>query len=638
MPKHEELYKTAQVNFQAATDAEVDQRHGWLEDMRFVGGEQWDSNAEKQRAGRPCLTINKVAATSKRIVGAGKQNRPGLKARPFDSKSDPVVATVLTGIIKNICNMSNAVDAFDLGYTHAVNGGFGYWRILTTYAGPETFDQEIQIKRIVNPLSVYFDPWAEEADLSDANWAFITNELDRKAAEEKYPSIEGAVEWGDESKNTWVTKDSVQEVEYFWKKDEEIKVLLLSNGETVKESDIPKEDIFDNGEQKGVYYPDGSVFAVGKERTSTIQTVMWCKFVGDKVVEGPIELKGKYIPIVRCSGEEEWIEGSLTLRSAIHWAKEPGRLYNWARSNEVETLALHPKQPFILTTDQIEGHKSQWDKARYTPMPYLLINPTEFGTPRRDGASMPDSGAVMAAREASDDIKATTGVYDASLGRASNETSGKAIMARQTEGDIATYVFPDNLEKAIIYTGKILVDLIPLIYDAERVIRIINDEDALVWAEINKTVLGPNGENFVKNDLLNGLYDVVLDVDAGYRTRREEAAAAMSELLRYAPDTAPVVVPRLAKSLDWPDSGKIAQELQNLYSPPKPQEPSPAEQMEMHSKELEVAKKELEVEEQRLETEQEALRVQQLEMAIEGEARREVLGLNGKPTVGQTAG
>jgi len=580
------ILKTALARFESARSAESQNREAALEDLKFENGEQWDDQAKREREemGRPCLVINKTAGLVKQIVGNLRQNRPRIKVRPVDSQADPKVAELLNGLIRNIENISDGEAAYDSGAENAVRGGYGYWRILTDYADDDVFEQDILIKRICNPFAVYFDQSAMELDYSDARFCFVADTLTREEFEAKYPKA-SLPEWSKgqgESEAGWFAEDTVRVAEYFWKEPKTKTIYLLGNGKTVDE--LPGERV---EAADGVFAvtEQGEAIPILKERKAKCDRVMWAKISGTEILEGPQEWPGKYIPIVPCLGEEIWIEGCRILRSAIRMAKDPARLYNWARSTAVETIAMAPKQPWLVTPEQIEGHEEQWNAAARSPQPYLLYNATGGQAPQRQAASIPDSGALQEAMQSADDIKATTGIFDASMGAQGNETSGRAIMARQKQGDNATFVFTDNQARAIKHTGRILVDLIPKIYDTARVVRLLNQDGSEAWATINQEdpLTGQKS-----NDLTIGKYDVVVDVGPGYTTKRLEAADGMIQFTQAAPQFAPVIFPRIAKNLDWPESDEIAQEMQAMMQPPPP---DPKNEVELQGKQLDNATK-----------------------------------------------
>jgi hypothetical protein len=362
-------------------------------------------------------------------------------------------------------------------------------------------------------------------------------------------------------------------------KPEQRTLLLLADGKTVweDEAEFPKE--FPNpetGELEPI--PDALIQEFIKDkRTVEYNKVYWCTISGEEILEEVQEWAGKYIPIVPVFGREVWIEGKLSLQSAIRHAKDPQRLFNWARSTTAETVAMAPKQPYIVTAEQIEGHEDQWANLNRVVTPYLVYNESVSGkAPQRQGASIPDTGALQEAMTASDDIKSTTGMYDASLGAQGNETSGRAILARQNQGQTGTFNYHDNLARAIKQVGRIVVDLIPYVYDTERQVRILGQDQKEKIVMVNQKM--PDGT--VNNDILTGKYDVVIDVGAGnLSTTRMESADALTNILQTAPQLSQVLLPRLIKLLDMPDSDEIAEEINKVMNPQQQQGPTPEQQM-----------------------------------------------------------
>lgn len=614
----EKILQTALKRFENARDAESNLREKALEDTRFANDEQWDKQTEQEREGRPTLTVNKVAGTLKQIRGDQRQSRPQIKVRPVDSGADPELAKILNGLIKNIEYVSGADAAYDTAFDQAIEGGWGFFRIDTDYSGEDTFDQDLLIKRITNPFSVYIDPSYTEADACDIQWAFITETMEKDEFEAQYPDEEGS-DWDSgmgEEYSDWWTKESIRVAEYFYKEPVKKKLYMLENGDTMDESMIEENSMevkqFEvEGEKRNfiIFYDDETdddgeaipkgYAAVEKEREVKTYRVMWCKLTADKILEGPTEKPGKYIPIVLVAGEEAYINGKRHLKSAHRHARDAQKVYNWMVSTAVETVAMAPKQPFIATPEQIEGHEQQWNVAHRRPMPYLQYNHIEgLQPPSRQAGAVPDSGATQERMQAADDIKATTGIYDASLGAQGNEQSGRAIQARQMQGDISTFVFMDNLVRAMRHAGRILVDYIPYIYDGERIIRILGPDGTEQFAEINKTVMDPqSGQVQTMNDVTQGKYDVTIDTGPAYQTQRAEAAKQMLEFVKTMPQMAPMLIDLVAKNMDWPGADEIYERLQQIQQQQMggEQQPDPQQQMDLQKAQAEIEKKKAEI-------------------------------------------
>lgn len=565
--KKADIHKRALSDFKDSATAEYDNRENFLNDVKFENGDQWSDEEISQRVGRPCLVVNKIAGAVKQTVGEARKNRPRIKVKPVDDVADPFTAEVFTGLIRNIENVSCSEDAYDKGHEDAVRGGFGYWRIITDYTDDDAFDQDIKIKRIVNPLSVYFDQSATDHSYQDAEYAFVVDSMTKTRFEKEFPKATPVSfeQSRGEEESGWFSKDTVRVAEYFYKVKKKKQLFQLVDGRTIE---VTNPVVYEEEEMKlvrgdGMTDPKQYVRSKVKE----CDQIMWAKLNGIEVLEGPREWPGKYIPIIPCLGEEVWIEGKRILRSVVRHALDAQKIYNWSRSNTIETLALAPKQPYHVTPDEIEGHEDQWNKSHANPQAYRYFNDVGLGRPQPSTPSVPNTGAYREAMTAADDIKATTGIFDASLGAQGNETSGRAISERKQQGSTATFVFMDNLAKAIKYTGKVLVDLIPKIYDSTRVVRLLNDEGKEVWAKINEEdpVTGKK-----IHDLSIGKYDVVFDIGPNYATKRQEAAEGLMTVVQTAPQYMPIVMPEIAKNLDWPGADELGKKLEQANQPQGP--------------------------------------------------------------------
>ena len=572
-PDDMEFLDDAKERFKACQDAERENREAALEDLKFVNGEQWNAELLQQRQadGRPCLTINRLPAFIDQVVGDQRQNRPSIKVRPVDDFSDPVVADILEGLIRNIEYASNAEAAYDISFESAVTCGFGAFRVLTDYAHDSAFEQDILIKPIRNPFSVYFDPSCNEPDYSDAKFVFVTELVEKEEFEEMYPEASISPVEGGRGDEDWTERLGGQEhiriAEYWYREPVQRKLVMLTDGKAMWEEDLPEDAEIAVGKD-------------GKPRTRDVESsqIRWCKISQTEILEGPMDWPGKYIPIVPCLGKEVNIEGKRHLRGLVRFAKDAQRMYNYWRTSTAERMAMAPKAPFLLTPEQIRGYEGMWQQANVKNQPYLLYNAiTSVNLPQRVDFPPVPTGEMQEAEIAVDEMKATTGIFDASLGAQGNETSGRAILARQKEGDTATFAFMDNLSRAIRMAGKIIIDLIPKIYDSERVVRVLGPDGAEDLVRVNGA--DPMTGKLI-NDLGTGRYDVVVSAGPSYNTQRQEATASMMELFQAQPALFQIIGDLWISGMDWPKSEEIADRLRRML-PPQVMDPQTKQQMMM---------------------------------------------------------
>ena len=577
--KSTDLLAKGRKAFERCQEAEQENRACALDDIKFSRLEdQWPDLIVRQRAAeqRPCLTINKLPAFIRQVVNDARQNKPAIKVHPVDSGADPKTAEVINGLIRNIEYTSNADVAYDTAIEASVAGGFGYWRVGMDYAYDDTFDMDLSIDRVANQFAVYGDPDSMSADSSDWNVAFIVEPMRKADFKAKYGdknNVDGAgVDTDFESDawseaGTWIDDETVMIAEWWRREEVEREIVKCSNGYVYDKADL------DADPDLQAALAAGAIQIVGTRTTKSHKVTQVIMSGADVLAVN--DWPGRYIPIIPVYGDEIIVEGKRYLRSLIHSAKDAQRMFNYWRTTSTELVALAPRVPWIGRAGTFASDADRWATANTTSHSYL-----EYDTepPQRQPLDVgPAAGALQEALNASDDMKAIIGIYDASLGARSNETSGKAIMARQREGDVATFHFIDNLSRAIRHTGRILIDLIPKVYSEERVIRVLGEDGTPKSVKVNSgqpaPVIGKDGQPEVDDegqaimalhDLTAGKYDLTVTSGPSFTTRREEAAMQMTEFVRAFPAAAPVIGDILAMNLDWPGADEIAERLKSI--------------------------------------------------------------------------
>ena len=564
----DDLIKEALEEFKLCEDAELDNRKEALDDLRFARlGEQWPEAIKRQREleGRPCLTVNRMPAFIRQVVNDSRQNKPSIIFHPVED-GDVETAEVMNGLMRNIEYTSSSDIAYDTAIDFAVTMGFGYIRVDTDYSYDDAFTQDIKILRVPNPFSIYGDPVSTSADGSDWKVAFVTDTLSKKDFEKLYPSAKSSGGDLDGKAMEWFGEDGIRVAEW-WEKDEvDGKVLRLSDGMIMLESDYLKN--------KAVY--DAIGLTVEGERDTKTCKVTQRVISGSEILETN-DWAGKYIPIVPVYGDEVNVEGKRHFLSLIRFAKDAQQMHNFWRTASTELVALAPKAPFVGAKGAFDSDAAKWATANTETHAFLEYEHVDGEPPpqRQMFAGVP-AGALQEALSASDDMKSIMGLYDSSLGNKSNETSGVAIRARQSQGDVATFHFVDNMTRAIRQVGRICCDLIPKIYSEERVIRVIGENGENEQVKVNGQFEDEMGTVKI-HDLTAGKYDLVVKSGPSYATRREEAAAQMMELIHNFPEAAPIIGDLVAQSLDWPGAEKIAERLKLMLPPQLQDKPNMAD-------------------------------------------------------------
>lgn len=518
-------------------------KEGWSEiyekareDLYFLSDEewaQWDKSVLDGRKNKPNYTVDQLGQFIHQVSNDIRQNTPTINVSPIGSGADVKTAEIFKGIIKGIEYKSNADTAYDTASDFSIKSSIGFIRVDHDYVGDKGFDQELLIKRVVNPQSCYIDPNSIESDGSDAMYGFVLEEMSYKDFNKRYPDRTAQSFGEDSPSKAPQDQDKFTIAEYF---------------RIVEEEEAVKSD-------------DGQ-----KERKVIKRKVMRYKLSGAEVLE-ETTFPGKYIPIVPVYGEEAWIEGKRNLFSLIRKSKSSQQLFNLGMSLDIEVLMMQPQAPFIGVAGQFSGFEDGYaDPGKVAVLQHTGkdVDGNQVPAPQRLAPPQGSAGFAGMSLQAAQNIKATTGLYDANIGIRSQETSGIAIQRRQQQGNNATFHFGDNLVRSITHVGKILVCAIPEIYDTPRKVRIVTDEEESKMVGINGEMVDDQEEVY---NLKEGEYDVVVTTGASYTTQRQEAAEFYGQLLQSMPDLMPVIGDLVFKYQDSAGAPAIASRLKKLVDP-----------------------------------------------------------------------
>lgn len=577
----DDIIKEARDRFYESESESDHSRRAAVEDIKFGRlAEQWPEKimAIREQEGRPCLTIPKLAAFVRQVVNDARQNKPSIQVRPVDNGADKNSADVINGLIRSIERNSNADVAYDTAIDHAVSGGFGFVRLNIEWAHDETFAMECRIERIPNPLMVHWDTSSTRFDSADWGYGFVSDFLTPEQFKARYPdaspvSFDGIQ--GEEGLTYWHDDERIRIAEYFQRSEVEHELLLLEGPTglmTVREDALPhmaRREIEAIGAEVGNAKDDDlirqymAMMGLSEKRRRTVKGHKVTRHVisGIEELEKAEDWPGSVIPIVPVWGEEIMIDGRRHFRSLIRDAADAQRMFNYMRSATAELVSLAPKAPFVGPSTAFSKDPN-WETANTRSHPYLTYEGNV--QPQRQAFAGVPTGAMQEAMNASDDMKAIMSIYDPALGAKSNETSGKAILARQRESDVANYHFVDNLNRAIGALGKMIVEIIPHVYTEQESIRILGDdmkEKVAMLVRENPghmaTVEGPDGEKMY--DLSVGKYDVTVKSGPSYATQREETRESLVQIAQAAPETLLIMGDKIVELMDFNGSEEIAE-------------------------------------------------------------------------------
>ena len=542
-----------------SNEADTENRQKGLDDLKFSTGDQWPIEVQNSRhlEARPCLTINKLDAYVRQIVNQMRQSRPRMRAHSMNSEANAKVADIITGIFKHIEVNSDADTAYDTAGEYAVRVGWGYWRVITDYVREDSFDQEIYIKPIDNPFSVYFDPNSLQPDGSDAEKVLITTLMSKADFKIQYPDADDGGDFNQRGTGDfdpdWVQKEDIRVAEYFYVERKKTKLLLLSDGTKVYKDEAPSPEIM----------AAAGIMVVGERETMRKQ-IKWCKLTGLEILEER-DWVGRYIPVVPVYGQMLTVEDKRKKYGLVRNAKDAQRMYNYWQTSLTESIALAPKAKWLLAEGQDEGHENEWAQANIKSMPVLRykqtdINGKEAPAPQRLQPEPPPAGVIAAAMSIDKDLQSVVGIFDPSQLPQGN-MSGKAIRGQQMQQDMTNFHYYDNLVRSMKHTGRIILDLIPKIYDRERVLRIIGYDGKPEMVTVNERVQDEMGVEKVLNDVTVGEYDVYMDTGPGYQSKRQEAVEAMMPMISTNQELFNLAGDLVFRNMDFPGAEVIADRL-----------------------------------------------------------------------------
>lgn len=536
------VIETALERFKLAAEADEAWRQECLDDLEFSVGNQWPMDIETVRSkdGRPCLTMDQIQQSIRLVCNQYRQQPPAITVNPVGNGADVNTAEVLQGTIRHIETNCDATVAYEKTHEGMVRTGFHSCRLLNEYVDDDSDEQEIIIDWIPNAFSVYWQPGVPQ---DKARWCFIISDVPIDTYKADYPNSSLATSSDFTATGNappmWITKEYYRVAEYF---------------EVV--------DVERKGKRPG-------------------KKVIWRKINAFEILEDPQDLPGTTIPVFTAYGDDIDVNGKRYVAGLVRNAKGPQRQYNYMVSGATEAIALAPKAPWIMAEGQVGDQKVQWETANVRNYAVLTYKQVDVAgkpapPPQRNIVEPPIQGLAHMIGQASLDLKASLGIYDPSLGQRKGDESGKAIERLQAQGSIATLNYSDNMSRMMRRLGRCLLEWIREIYDAPRIQRIINPDGSVKHVVIHngpdqaqaaKTLAEENEINKVF-DIGTGKYDIVISVGPTYQSKRQEAVATQTELLKVIPpQVGQNILDLVIRNMDIPQSKEMADRIKKMLPP-----------------------------------------------------------------------
>lgn len=561
-----EFLALAKKRFKRIKDFEAESREKMLDDLKFYYGAHWSDDDLRNRESnkRPSLTIPRINQFIHQITNDLRQNKPAVMVSPEGARNKELEDIRIrqsenrAGVIRAINARSQSVNAFQHAYDHAVIMGRGFVRVATEYLSSMTDEQDIVIEKVQNPFCVYMDERRERLDYSDCQYGFYMDKMDKEEFKEMYPDASES-SWESNS-GEWIGSDQIYVLEYFYFEKEKDLLYRIEDKDLTGKTQVyyVYDSKIDKDQLKGKN--------VTNKREVYRKQLKWAKITQFDVLE-EADIPGiDRIPIVPFIGKEEVVDGKLHIEGLIRNLKDPQKMYNYWASCETEWLSNYSKAQWTGDHRAIAGFENLWKNDNIDSIKFLPFNGVVDGEavapPQKQAPPPIPTGFIQGKLGCVDDMKSIAGIYDSSLGAQGNETSGRAILARQRESDTSNYHYVDNARIAITSVGQIENDWLPIYYDSNRVIEILGEEDDKSTIELYST---DEEGNMV--DFGDGKFNVSITMGPAYSTRRQEAAEAMMEFMKVYPEARQVIGDLFSKAMDWPLSQQISKRLEFLLPP-----------------------------------------------------------------------
>lgn len=547
-----DLLQLGHERFQLVCSNEADWRRDAKKEMDFVFlNQHWSDAMLQERRGRPCLTFNLIGPAIDNVINDARQDPPEPRISPVGNGADKDTAEILQGLLRNIDNDSHSDIAFLTGYEHAVSVGRGSWRVTYEYENDNDFQQKILIKSIPNLFSVYPDPATSEFGYTDMRYCFVTEDIDESTFKDLYPHAKAASGdfsgVGDKIQNEWFPKGAVRVAEYWWVDTEDTHICQLQDGSIVPWNEVPDGEIPVN------------------TRKVEKRTVHGAKLSGNEILE-KWDHPGRWIPIICCIGREIIRSNRRETKGMIRDAMDANLSYDYTRSKQVEAVSLTPLAPWLVADESIEEYEESYANANRKSTNVLKYKARsedgkDLPPPRRVTVDPDIAALTTCVQYAKQDCDSQLSTYPSMIGAPSPESSGRAILARERQGDNAHFNYHDNLARAIRQTARIIIDLVPHVYSEQRVISIFDPDGSARTVPINQVHIFQGTQRIYDLQSKVTRYDVIIGSGPSYASRRQQGVDAFLQLVQHAPEVMGRALDLGVRMMDIPNADKIADRL-----------------------------------------------------------------------------
>lgn len=589
------------------------------DDRRFLFESQWDEKElrENQYLGKAQLQFNKLYDFYRKAIAEQRKNTVSIKLRATENATfiDQSTIDLHESLLRSIAYDSKAATVYQTAFASQLHTGFGAIRVKGEWQHEKSFDQKITLEAFENPERCFWDPAARLPDKSDGDYCGVFQTFSKKYFEKLYPDIDvRSIQQPTTNTNfSWCDDKTVTVVEYYYKEYFDVMIYKLANGEVVTRSELNKlKSMVDEAGLMGadpmvMMQLESQIEVVAKRRSKDYK-IKSCVMVENKVLE-----EGKWpikeFPIIYVDGDSYYDREKQYTQSFVRHAKDAQRFLNYCAIEIATALKNSRKETFLVTPQNVKGFEKIWKNPEKQQGALLYNMDPQAGAPQKLPPTELSQSLLQQYQRAEMDVQSILGLYEASRGAESNERSGIAITNRAKQSHNSMFVFFDNLNRAVEQVGRVVLQLMPIIYDTERSTNITDERGESKSVVINQ--YDPKTDTY-QNQIQDYRWDLRVTVGASYEIQKQESLNTLVQLTQVSPDTFPMVADLIAENLDLRNTPQLVERFKNFVpkdvldkeagKPPEPKQPSPQEQMMEMQMKLEQEK--MQVEEGKLQSQQ----------------------------------
>ena len=553
-----DLLTQARERFSWAEEAESEERSNHLDALQFRAGSHWPAVLQQgQDPDQPApltMVIDRLNPMIQQVLNAYRRSPLAMRVRPKGGGAEKKVADILEGKLRDIEQQSEADIAYFVALDQACGQGLGYFLLTTEYEDDRSFTQDLRIKPLYNRFAVYVDPASTHPAGLDMEFAFIIERMATSRFMQYYEvSPQELTLFCGPEDGTWHTRAEVQVARYYYKTYTKETIVRLPDGRI-----LPTDGMTD-------------LDPTWPTRETRIPTVHWVTMAGNAILERDKWL-GCYIPLIRVEGQRLDVNGQAKRTGMIQAGRDAQVSVDVYSTMEATAIMAAPKSPWLLYADQISGYERLWNQANDPTMPYLLhkavvVNGQLLPPPQRTVVEPAIQAITQAKVLAQQDLQATLGLFDASMGAPSNERSGVAIEQRKIEGEGTNYGYTANLGWSIRALGTMCVEILPKLHSGPTDLRQVSPDGTVKTTPVNQPYQDEQGQ-MQQHMLGQGQYEVVLSSGPSYETARQQVSDKLGTVIgAVPPETQAYFLDVWAGSLDFPGSEDLAARLKTMVPP-----------------------------------------------------------------------